>query len=151
MKRLTLKQEMELSKIERCNRVLDGATRGLEAVFADKAKVEIVDNESILIDGWIYLTPTVEIPAGRTIKFGGKNHVVNYSEEQPLWMLSTARFIPQTRWEPEDVDITDAGTFHFGDAMHLAITLIAKNIYNQFCESESEKEMDEMEKDLENI
>lgn len=147
--------EKELFPTVRCDNVIDGLERGLASVF-DKVKVEIEnrgeDDACILIDGWIYLNPVVEIPKERWIKGGfGKKHLVKYTDEQALWAISTARIIPATRNEPEDVDITDIETTHFNEAVHLVFGLIAKNIYNQFCEYESEKEMAELEKTLESF
>lgn len=138
--------ELSMTEEERCKRVLDGMTRGLAAIFGEgKISVETEKQGSefsLMVDGWICLMPTTGVPKPRTIKpRHGKEFVVNYTEEQPLWALSTLRFIPSTLWEPEDVDITEIDTLSFPDCMHLIITLIAKNIYNQWCESESEREL----------
>lgn len=142
------------TNLERCESVIKLLQAGLNAVFGEnRIKVEIdksdKENESILIDGWIYLHPVFEIPKERWIKGGfGKKHLVKYTEEQALWAVSTARVIPATREEPEDVDITDIDTLHFNEAIHLVLGLISNNIYNQFAEYEAEKEMERLEKEF---
>ena len=80
---------MKETNIELCLNVQVDIAEGLAAVFGkDKISVEIEQsdkgNESILIDGWLCLYP---------------------SEEKNKWDFSTLKFIPQTYWEPEDVDI----------------------------------------------
>lgn len=146
-----MKREIEMTEIERCQRVLDGANRGLAAVFGEnKIKCEICDagNQEIclVLDGWICFSPVVEIPKEKWFKSRhGKEHLIKYTEEHALWAITTVHQIPGGYWEPPDVDINDVDTVHFGEAMVIAINLIAKNIYNQWCECESEKEMDKLE------
>ena len=139
-----MKHETEMTEIERCNRVIKGINEGLAAVFGDKCSAEI-ENDSIIIDGWICLAPVLALPKPRTFTdTSGKAHNVSFSgtKEHALWEISTLRHVPGDRETPPDVDINDIDTLHMSDAMHLAITLVANNIYNQFCEYRSEQEMD---------
>jgi hypothetical protein len=149
--------ESEMTDGQRCEQFLTNLKGALNAVFGqnekkqDRISAEMVfaqyekDSYSILVDGWIELLPVMAMPENKTITKFGKTHVIKYEGERPMWAMNTLRFIPATRNEPEDVDINEIGNFVTHDAIHLVIELIAKSLYGNWQQYQSEKEMEEQQ------
>lgn len=131
-------QERDMTEGQRCEKHLPIIREALDFIFKQKisAEMEFLDEYTIIINGHIELVPIVAVPPTKVIKRFGKEHVISYKEERPIWQINLITYIPQTRWEPEDADINEHGTYEsFRDAMQEIFRLISNNLYSNLQES----------------
>lgn len=146
-----MKQETkEMTDQQRCELMAPRLRFYLNAVFGmdnsagagdiPRCEVEInTDNDPVLlVDGWLEAKPDWGIVdnAGQVL-----------IPDEPTWFLCELRPIPQTLWEPADVDIKEVGNFRSRGLIKELVKRVAANRLNNAAMCEQDNEQAEAEKE----